>query len=98
MRVPRAQGRLCGLGGAFAVGPCVKRQSLICQPISFQSMKHLLPVAFQDVRQFMESYRGRNAHMPLFNLEKDQHGFRENCVGIFQPDVKFSHNSLWHAG
>ena len=61
-------------------------------------MKHLLPVAFQDVRRFMDSYRGRNPHIPLFNLEKDQHGFRENCLGIFQPDVNFSHDSLWHAG
>ena len=61
-------------------------------------MKHLLPVAFQDVRRFMVSYRGRDPHEPLFKMDKDQNGFHENCAGIFQPDVNFSHDSLWHAG
>ena len=61
-------------------------------------MKHLLPVAFQDIRRFMDSYRGRDLHTQRFSLEKDCHGFRENCAGIFQPDVNFSHDSLWHAG
>ncbi|XP_053400528.1 uncharacterized protein LOC123556945 [Mercenaria mercenaria] len=64
----------------------------------YQTTPHLLPVAFQDIRAFMSSYRGQNPHFNVREVPKDMNGFRENCSGIVQPDVYFSKDSIWHGG
>ncbi|XP_052795025.1 uncharacterized protein LOC128228032 isoform X2 [Mya arenaria] len=64
----------------------------------YLGMSHLLPMAFQNLRCFMNSYTrpDRIAHPSEKN--KDMYGFRENCSGILQPNVYYSKDSLWHAG
>ena len=28
----------------------------------------------------------------------DEHGFHENCSGVADPHITFSHTGIWHAG
>ena len=27
-----------------------------------------------------------------------EHGFRENCTGVYDPELKFCHDGVWHRG
>ncbi|KAL3880013.1 hypothetical protein ACJMK2_032285 [Sinanodonta woodiana] len=58
----------------------------------YQGMAHLLPVAFQDIKQFMNTYCGPVKRMA------DDNGFTENCDSVTNPNIIFSRHSFWHAG
>ncbi|KAK3577118.1 hypothetical protein CHS0354_037153 [Potamilus streckersoni] len=58
----------------------------------YQGMVHLLPIAFQDIKEFMATYHG-----PVKRVS-EHNGFSENITGVTNPNIVFSRHSFWHTG
>ncbi|XP_067661474.1 uncharacterized protein [Haliotis asinina] len=64
------------------------------------TMRHLLPHAFQHLTTHMDFLRHRYMHpkrQHALSLQKDEHGFHENCEGVKDPYLIASKDSVWKA-